>query len=531
MKLSQKQATIEGEGAKSKLFPSALKSDVQLSGVALVRRMALAALLREELEAPCQAELDALDALCEKDCDVFVTGQQAGLLLGPAYTLNKILALLAVKKQIENETGRSAVCVFWLEASDHDWQEVACIQGPRSRPFTLKAESDQLGKSLGHCDLSTVQQKNLNMAIAENAEFWPKDLCGALEKAAEQKTLPAHFHSLLRSLFKQSALLILDPSRPSFRSLVLPFFEKLHAQSPRFKQALQQDAERLVAEGKTLSVTLDERADWFQVDASGKRLRPHPTARLASDQDLSSTVLSRPLLQDWLLAPRMSLLGQGELAYHEQIKKAGSLLEIPRSLALARPLMHWIKSEDKTIFEEAGLSWMRCPQPGQPWPDAFLEGLDPSNQLGTRSASLYSHEESLAKLFASLTEEVTAPQFAKLAQRFSSLFDQTQNRLREAVRAKHKAHLRDLHRLGDFHNGAKGAQERRVNSFVLLAVFWRHDLIAHAVEALSQRLLVQCDESAQASPLKIHLILGSEEAQQEKGSPHEKTIHLIEEGT
>src|SRR2546422_9569554 len=57
-----------------------------------------------------------------------VTGQQVGLLSGPAFTLYK--ALTAVKlAQSLSEQGLPSVPVFWLATEDHDLEEVAHTAG------------------------------------------------------------------------------------------------------------------------------------------------------------------------------------------------------------------------------------------------------------------------------------------------------------------------------------------------------------------------------------------------------------------
>ncbi|HWR97429.1 MAG TPA: bacillithiol biosynthesis BshC, partial [Candidatus Methanoperedens sp.] len=62
-----------------------------------------------------------------------VTGQQAGLLGGPLFTLCKTLTAIRVARALTLRHGRPFVPVFWAETDDHDVDEV-------NRAWTLGAE-------------------------------------------------------------------------------------------------------------------------------------------------------------------------------------------------------------------------------------------------------------------------------------------------------------------------------------------------------------------------------------------------------
>ncbi|HYM25017.1 MAG TPA: bacillithiol biosynthesis BshC, partial [Vicinamibacterales bacterium] len=53
-----------------------------------------------------------------------VTGQQAGLFGGPLFTLLKALTALKLAEQISRDHHVKTVAIFWIDAEDHDWEEV-----------------------------------------------------------------------------------------------------------------------------------------------------------------------------------------------------------------------------------------------------------------------------------------------------------------------------------------------------------------------------------------------------------------------
>ncbi len=54
-----------------------------------------------------------------------VTGQQAGLFGGPLYTLLKAMTAIRLAARTSREHGTVVVPVFWIDAEDHDWNEIA----------------------------------------------------------------------------------------------------------------------------------------------------------------------------------------------------------------------------------------------------------------------------------------------------------------------------------------------------------------------------------------------------------------------
>src|SRR5262249_17237171 len=74
-------------------------------------------------EAPAAA-VEAARKLADPRAVVIITGQQAGLFGGPLYTLLKPWTALKLADRVSHEHGVPVVRMFWIEAEDHDGDEV-----------------------------------------------------------------------------------------------------------------------------------------------------------------------------------------------------------------------------------------------------------------------------------------------------------------------------------------------------------------------------------------------------------------------
>ena len=78
---------------------------------------------QERRQAPRRAR-DAAALLADRRTVAVVTGQQAGLFGGPVFTLLKALTALKLAEQVSRDHHAPAVAVFWIDAEDHDWEEI-----------------------------------------------------------------------------------------------------------------------------------------------------------------------------------------------------------------------------------------------------------------------------------------------------------------------------------------------------------------------------------------------------------------------
>ncbi|HEX6925482.1 MAG TPA: bacillithiol biosynthesis cysteine-adding enzyme BshC [Longimicrobiaceae bacterium] len=65
-----------------------------------------------------------LERFVEEGGVMVTTGQQAGLLTGPLFTIYKALTAARLAQELERRLGMLVLPVFWTASEDHDWEEV-----------------------------------------------------------------------------------------------------------------------------------------------------------------------------------------------------------------------------------------------------------------------------------------------------------------------------------------------------------------------------------------------------------------------
>ena len=124
LELSEEQQMIQAmarEFADSAIKPIAAEIDRHT-----YPREALADALKREAmasDAP-QSVLANIELLRDPRTLVVATGQQAGFLGGPLYSLHKALSAVAQARDFAEKLQRPVVPVYWLAADDHDHGEI-----------------------------------------------------------------------------------------------------------------------------------------------------------------------------------------------------------------------------------------------------------------------------------------------------------------------------------------------------------------------------------------------------------------------
>ncbi len=267
----------------------------------------------------------AIQELLHEDKFCVVTGQQAGFMTGPAYTILKAITCLQVAKE------HNALPIFWLATEDHDIEEI-------DHANTID-EKANLKKN--HITLARDGRSAEDLLLTEqNEETISQYLCkhGIELPASSDDTYCNVMARLLVKLFKGTGLLFIEPK--SLRGLSKDFFLKEVVEHRQIKDLLSQATEELKEAGFRAPIRIFENeTNLFLKNDNNIRSRISVTEegfvsnyQRFSKQELislidsqpqlfSANVAARPLFQCKVFPTAAYVAGPTEIQYHRQLVK------------------------------------------------------------------------------------------------------------------------------------------------------------------------------------------------------------------
>jgi bacillithiol biosynthesis cysteine-adding enzyme BshC len=267
-----------------------------------------------------------------------VTGQQVGLLGGPAFSVYKALTAIRLANEL-TANGTNAVPIFWLATEDHDLAEVNhCFFGARTgfERFELGVAGAE-GRRVGEIELGEAMRENssrasalLEGAAAEEVARW------ITETYRPGETFGSAFAKLMTRMFAGHGLLFLDPLSPELHRLSAQTMLRALKDHEALAKELVGRSAALERAGLHAQVKVSENSTLVFRIVDGRRVpvRPKDGGFLAGNtqesfevtskamenhpEQFSANALLRPVIQDTLLPTIAYIGGPAEIAYHAQ---------------------------------------------------------------------------------------------------------------------------------------------------------------------------------------------------------------------
>jgi bacillithiol biosynthesis cysteine-adding enzyme BshC len=300
--------------------------------------------------------------LSDKKTLAIVTGQQLGIVGGPLYTFYKIITAIKLSRFLsERYDDYNFVPVFWLEADDHDFNEVRSVKiiDEANSLLTIgykeEIAEDDLKQSVGLINLdSSINEffEKLNSSIKET-EFKSVIFDRLKNFYKEGKSFKEAFSDLVFNYFDEYGLLIFDPQDSEVKKLLKPVFKReitdFRIHTEQLVQVSATLEELYHAQVKVKPVNLFLRVDEgrYSIEPVENEYRLRRKRKSFTQEQLlellenepdkfSPNVLLRPICQDYLFPTAFYVAGPSEISYFAQIKPLYELYNIAQPMIYPR---------------------------------------------------------------------------------------------------------------------------------------------------------------------------------------------------
>jgi bacillithiol biosynthesis cysteine-adding enzyme BshC len=327
---------------------------------------------QERRGAPPEARASAA-RLASPSTVAVVTGQQAGAFGGPLFTLLKAITTIQLARRVSHEQHAEVVPLFWVDAEDHDWEEVASCtvldQSFQPRTVMLAPLDGSGDRPIAALTLDEQIQATLNeLAVALAVTDFTDWTMGALGDAYRPgRGMAEAFAIWLERILGPHGLVVFESSDPAAKPFAKVVFTR-ELRTPGRTAALASEAgARLKALGHEPQVAPQpESVSLFHLDGGRRAIRRDGdrfvigegscTAEQllqeaeTSPAHFSPNVLLRPIVQDTLFPTICYVAGPSELAY------LGQLSGVYQHFGIPMPLMY--PRASATLVDSAGARFL-----------------------------------------------------------------------------------------------------------------------------------------------------------------------------
>ena len=302
--------------------------------------------------------LKAAKSLAEPGSVAIVTGQQAGLFGGPLFTLLKAVTAIKLARQVADEHNTNVVPIFWIDAEDHDLDEICKCQlldkDLELKSVTLNtAVKRRTTASSVRLDASIHETLDGLNGLLTRTEFTSQLLADLESIYTEGTRLVDAFALWLDKLVGPAGLVVFDASDPAVKPLVQSVFANELKMPGETNRQATVSGSALVSLGYHSQVTPTENATaLFHIDDTRQSIHLNGDKFLIEDRAIeasalleetnshpehfSPNVLLRPIIQDALFPTVAYVAGPSELAYFGQLRKVYERFKIPMPLVYPR---------------------------------------------------------------------------------------------------------------------------------------------------------------------------------------------------
>ncbi|MCY8185978.1 bacillithiol biosynthesis cysteine-adding enzyme BshC, partial [Bacillus inaquosorum] len=293
----------------------------------------------------------AIEKLKDPSSAAVVGGQQAGLLTGPLYTIHKIISIIVLAKEQEKQLQVPVIPIFWVAGEDHDLDEINFVHTSEENGPVKKKLPQSYWKKSSAASTSLDQEKCAAWIDDVFAAFEETDHTNALldnvkRCLRESVTFTDFFELLIADLFQEEGLVLLNSGDPGIKKLETAMFQKILRENDELARAVsdqqafmreagykpiiesgkeqanlfyEYEEERFLIEKDNGCFVINELDLGWTMDELYTHMEEHP-------ERFSNNVVTRPLMQEYLIPTLAFIAGPGEINYWGELKQAFAVM-------------------------------------------------------------------------------------------------------------------------------------------------------------------------------------------------------------
>ncbi|QKY68951.1 bacillithiol biosynthesis cysteine-adding enzyme BshC [Lentibacillus sp. CBA3610] len=337
--------------------------------------------MNKRWDAP-EAVYRNINRLKKDNSVVVIGGQQAGLLTGPMYTINKIISIIQFAKDQESRLQIPVIPVFWIAGEDHDFDEINHIYVPEENSLKKHKLQQQITDK---CPVSTISidqsaaaqwVDNLfeRLTETEHTQSLYRTIQNCLHQSA---TYVDFFARVIYQLFDEEGIVLVDSADSGLRELEREHFTTLIKKQREISSGVHTSLQQLSQKG--YSVSLDTESDDAHLfyhegdnrilltrDDEGNWVGKQNEVQLTTEEMLeaannhpvllSNNVVTRPLMQECLFPTLAFIGGPGEVGYWSALKPAFQAVNMEMPPVLPRLSLTLIDRHVEKIMLKYGIT-------------------------------------------------------------------------------------------------------------------------------------------------------------------------------
>jgi bacillithiol biosynthesis cysteine-adding enzyme BshC len=297
--------------------------------------------------------------LADRRTVAILTGQQAGLFGGPLFTLLKAMTALKLAEQVSREHQVPAVAIFWIDAEDHDWEEVrSCTvfdeaRSTRTVSLPPRPGADPTPVATVMLDASIAKALDDLASALPATEFHASILDGLRRAYQPGIGMADAFGRWMEQVLGDRGLIVYDSSDAASKPLVSQVFARELSMPGQTGKLATLAGSDLTARGYHAQVQAqDDSLALFHLDGGRRSIRQQDGRFLVGDEQyappalvkqaterpagFSPNVLLRPVVQDTIFPTICYVAGPNELAYLGQLRGVYAHFGVPMPLMYPR---------------------------------------------------------------------------------------------------------------------------------------------------------------------------------------------------